>query len=136
MTRPRWSSRAGRGGSLNREQTERSAYSLFADMTSGPDMSGGACTFTDPDVFFPEKGGVHLSKLAKMICRGGEYRGEHIPPCPVRAACLRRALEQPAHITHYGTWGGYTAKALCRMRALQAALRRVCDAEAQQGRAA
>jgi WhiB family transcriptional regulator, redox-sensing transcriptional regulator len=49
------------------------------------------CAETDPESFFPEKGGS--TREAKRVCRS----------CEVRAACLEYALE---HGIHYGIWGG------------------------------
>ena len=49
------------------------------------------CPQTDPEAFFPEKGGSTLP--AKQICRR----------CPVRAQCLQTALERKER---YGIWGG------------------------------
>lgn len=132
MIRPRWGSRPGQGSAINTEQTERAARKVLADLLAGPDLTGASCTMTDPDTFYPEKGGVDTAKVAKAICRGGEYRGRYIPPCPVRKACLERALESPDAITHWGTWGGYTAKNLRRMRRFRAALRRAAPPATDQ----
>ncbi len=51
----------------------------------------GLCAQTDPELFFPEKGGS--TRPAKAVCAG----------CPVRAQCLEHAL---AHDERYGVWGG------------------------------
>jgi len=51
----------------------------------------GLCAQTDPELFFPEKGGS--VREAKAVCAG----------CPVRAQCLAHAL---AHGERYGVWGG------------------------------
>lgn len=58
------------------------------------------CAETDPDCFFPEKGGK--SKPAKTICNGDEER----PPCRAREECLAWAL------THReaGIWGGLSER--------------------------
>lgn len=126
MIRPRWSSRSGRGGSLNRENTDRGLRDIVAELLAGPDLSGAACTTVDPEVWYPEKGNSASSRQARAICRGGVINGKPVPPCPVRAACLARALEMGGEITHYGTWAGYTAKTLSRMRHIRAVLRRAC----------
>lgn len=55
------------------------------------------CAQTDPEVFFPEKGG--RSTAAKRICNGGNGVAE----CPVRDKCLEWALE---HDERFGVWGG------------------------------
>jgi WhiB family redox-sensing transcriptional regulator len=49
------------------------------------------CGQTDPEEFFPEKGGT--TALAKKICRS----------CPVTAQCLDYAL---THNEQFGIWGG------------------------------
>ena len=49
------------------------------------------CAQTDPDAFFPEKGGS--TREAKKICLG----------CEVRHECLEYAL---AHDERFGIWGG------------------------------
>ena len=49
------------------------------------------CAQTDPEAFFPEKGGS--TNKAKSICAA----------CPVAAACLDYAL---ANREEYGVWGG------------------------------
>ena len=49
------------------------------------------CAETDPDAFFPEKGGS--TSDAKKVCQN----------CPVRAECLEYALE---HDERFGIWGG------------------------------
>ncbi len=54
-------------------------------------MSRGACSQTNPDVFFPHNGvGV---EVAKAICTG----------CRVTGPCLEYAL---AHRIEHGVWGG------------------------------
>ncbi len=49
------------------------------------------CRQTDPEIFFPEKGGS--TKDAKRICHS----------CPVAAECLDQAL---ANDERFGIWGG------------------------------
>ena len=49
------------------------------------------CAQTDPEAFFPEKGGS--TREAKRICS----------TCDVRAECLEYALE---HRIDHGVWGG------------------------------
>ena len=53
------------------------------------------CAQTDPEAFFPDKGGS--TREAKAVCRS----------CPVVAECLEWAL---AHEERYGIWGGTSAK--------------------------
>jgi len=54
-------------------------------------VSRGLCAQTDPEAFFPEKGGA--TAPAKRICAA----------CPVRAECLAWALENGER---FGIWGG------------------------------
>jgi WhiB family transcriptional regulator, redox-sensing transcriptional regulator len=49
------------------------------------------CAETDPEAFFPERGGS--SRAAKAVCAR----------CPVRAACLEFAI---ANDERFGVWGG------------------------------
>lgn len=66
-----------------------------------PWMDSALCAETNPDAFFPEKGGS--TKDAKRICGG----------CDVREACLEYALRtEQAH----GVWGGVSARDRARMR--------------------
>lgn len=53
------------------------------------------CAETDPELFFPDKGGS--TSEAKAICRG----------CLVRAECLIAALDN--HEVH-GIWGGLSPR--------------------------
>ena len=53
------------------------------------------CAQTDPEAFFPEKGGS--TREAKRVCHG----------CEVRADCLEYAL---AHDERFGIWGGLSER--------------------------
>ena len=53
------------------------------------------CAQTDPEAFFPEKGGS--TREAKRICAG----------CEVRSECLEYALE---HDERFGIWGGMSER--------------------------
>ena len=53
------------------------------------------CAQTDPEAFFPEKGGS--TREAKKVCTG----------CDVRAECLEYALE---HDERFGIWGGLSER--------------------------
>ena len=64
------------------------------------------CAQTDPELFFPEKGGG--SRDAKRICR----------QCPVRAECLEYAL---AHDERFGVWGAMTVSDRDRLTRARAA---------------
>ena len=59
------------------------------------------CAQTDPDAFFPEKGGS--TREPKKVCRA----------CEVRAECLEYALE---HNEKYGIWGGLSERERRRMK--------------------
>ena len=65
----------------------------------------GLCGQTDPELFFPEKGGS--VRAAKAVCAG----------CPVRAECLEYAL---AHDERYGVWGGTSERERRRLKAAAA----------------
>lgn len=69
-----------------------------------PEWHGRAlCAQTDPEAFFPEKGGS--TRDAKKICTG----------CEVRAECLSYALE---HDERFGIWGGLSERERRRLKRL------------------
>lgn len=53
------------------------------------------CAQTDPEAFFPEKGGS--TREAKRVCQG----------CTVKTQCLEYAL---AHDERFGIWGGLSER--------------------------
>jgi WhiB family redox-sensing transcriptional regulator len=53
------------------------------------------CSQTDPEAFFPEKGGS--TREAKAVCRG----------CEVKQECLEYALD---HDERFGIWGGLSER--------------------------
>ncbi len=59
------------------------------------------CAQTDPEAFFPEKGGS--TREAKKVCRA----------CEVRAECLEYALE---HDERFGIWGGLSERERRRLK--------------------
>lgn len=59
------------------------------------------CAQTDPEAFFPEKGGS--TREAKTICMG----------CEVRHECLEYAL---AHDERFGIWGGLSERERRRLK--------------------
>ena len=76
--------------------------SFAADDDEEPDWQERAlCAQTDPEAFFPEKGGS--TREAKRICSG----------CEVRAECLDYAL---AHDERFGIWGGLSERERRRLR--------------------
>ena len=63
------------------------------------------CAETDPEAFFPEKGGP--TEEPKRVCRS----------CEVRAECLEYALE---HGMRFGIWGGMSERQRRRLAARRA----------------
>jgi WhiB family redox-sensing transcriptional regulator len=61
------------------------------------------CAQTDPEAFFPEKGGS--TREAKRVCLG----------CDVRSECLEYAL---AHDERFGIWGGLSERERRRLKKL------------------
>lgn len=61
------------------------------------------CAQTDPEAFFPEKGGS--TREAKAVCQS----------CEVREECLQYALD---HDERFGIWGGLSERERRRMRRL------------------
>ena len=59
------------------------------------------CPETDPEAFFPEKGGA--TRDAKRVCRA----------CEVRAECLQYALD---HDERFGVWGGLSERERRRLQ--------------------
>ena len=59
------------------------------------------CSQTDPEAFFPEKGGS--TREAKRICNR----------CEVRAECLEYAL---GHDERFGIWGGLSERERRRLK--------------------
>ncbi|MCI1747537.1 MAG: WhiB family transcriptional regulator [Acidipropionibacterium sp.] len=76
---------------------------LFGDGLDGIEswQARALCAQTDPEAFFPEKGGS--TREAKRIC-------EH---CEVRAECLDYAL---ANDERFGIWGGLSEMERRRIR--------------------
>ncbi|WP_296140868.1 WhiB family transcriptional regulator [uncultured Tessaracoccus sp.] len=59
------------------------------------------CAQTDPEAFFPEKGGS--TRDAKQVCLN----------CTVRTQCLEYAL---AHDERFGIWGGLSERERRRLK--------------------
>ena len=77
-------------------------FSLFAVEPLDVDEDGALgwqeralCAQTDPEAFFPEKGGS--TREAKRVCVG----------CEVRSECLEYALENDER---FGIWGGLSER--------------------------
>jgi WhiB family redox-sensing transcriptional regulator len=78
---------------------------LLVDLYDEPDQpewqERALCAQTDPEAFFPEKGGS--TREAKRICSG----------CEVRAECLEYAL---MHDERFGIWGGLSERERRRLK--------------------
>jgi WhiB family redox-sensing transcriptional regulator len=72
---------------------------LEADAQSWQEQA--LCAETDPEAFFPEKGGS--TREAKKICTG----------CEVKAQCLEYALSNDER---FGIWGGLSERERRRLR--------------------
>ena len=59
------------------------------------------CAQTDPEAFFPEKGGS--TREAKSVCKA----------CEVKMECLEYAL---THDERYGIWGGLSERERRKLR--------------------
>lgn len=64
------------------------------------------CAQTDPEAFFPEKGGT--TRPAKAVCEG----------CTVRVECLQWALDNDER---FGVWGGLSDRERRRLKRGEAA---------------
>ncbi len=83
---------------------ETSAMAAGTDLlvADEPDWHDRAlCAQTDPEAFFPEKGGS--TREAKKICTG----------CEVRSECLSYAL---ANDERFGIWGGLSERERRRLK--------------------
>ena len=81
--------------------------SPWTDLSPADDASWrleALCAETDPEAFFPEKGGS--TRDAKRVCTG----------CTVRAQCLEFAL---ANDERFGIWGGLSERERRRIRLRQ-----------------
>lgn len=89
-----------------RDDDTADVIDLFAAFTAQDVtwMEAGLCAQTDPESFFPEKGGS--TREAKRVCR----------TCTVAAECLDWALDNDER---FGIWGGLSER---ERRALKRAL--------------
>ena len=87
------------------ELTDTVDGELLADIFGLPEEASwqerSLCAQTDPEAFFPEKGGS--TREAKKICTG----------CEVRSECLEYALE---HDERFGIWGGLSDRERRRLK--------------------
>ena len=82
------------------DDTPTEELGVLVDLFEGTDeeqewQEHALCAQTDPEAFFPEKGGS--TREAKRICLG----------CEVRSECLEYALE---HDERFGIWGGLSER--------------------------
>ncbi len=82
---------------LMKEAAEMDGQPVVADLLgNAPEWQERAlCSQTDPEAFFPEKGGS--TREAKRICSR----------CEVKSECLEYAL---AHDERFGIWGGLSER--------------------------
>jgi WhiB family redox-sensing transcriptional regulator len=80
---------------------EPERYEVAPATTDDEWQERALCAQTDPEAFFPEKGGS--TREAKRICLG----------CEVRDACLDYAL---AHDERFGIWGGLSERERRRLK--------------------
>ena len=107
----------GAGHDLGRVTPTANAFDLAAQGLPGQGIAGlmgigletdaqswqeqALCAETDPEAFFPEKGGS--TREAKKICTG----------CEVKAQCLEYALSNDER---FGIWGGLSERERRRLR--------------------
>ncbi|SYZ32812.1 WhiB family transcriptional regulator [Propionibacterium australiense] len=76
----------------------------LVDLSEGGELSwrdNALCAQTDPEAFFPEKGGS--TREAKKVCQA----------CSVRGECLEYAL---THDERFGIWGGLSERERRKLR--------------------
>jgi WhiB family redox-sensing transcriptional regulator len=89
---------------IGAQTTRGSAPDSLIGPLEEQDWHGRAlCAQTDPEAFFPEKGGS--TRDAKKICTG----------CEVRSECLSYAL---ANDERFGIWGGLSERERRRLKRL------------------
>ena len=76
-------------------------FDAFVEEAEDQWQERALCAQTDPEAFFPEKGGS--TREAKRICMG----------CEVRDECLEYAL---AHDERFGIWGGLSERERRRLK--------------------
>ena len=88
--------------SVSYEESPLRSLILLDGEAEEPDWQERAlCAQTDPEAFFPEKGGS--TREAKRICSG----------CEVRAECLEYALQNDER---FGIWGGLSERERRKLR--------------------
>jgi WhiB family redox-sensing transcriptional regulator len=90
---------SGSGGVVERGERPYGEFGVFVELFDETEeqewQERALCAQTDPEAFFPEKGGS--TREAKRICQG----------CEVRAECLEYAL---GHDERFGIWGGLSER--------------------------
>lgn len=76
-------------------------FDLGIDWAAGDWRERAVCAQTDPEAFYPEKGGS--TKAAKAMCA----------VCPVRERCLIDALDNDER---FGIWGGMSERERRKMK--------------------
>ncbi|QCW49808.1 WhiB family transcriptional regulator [Nocardioides dongxiaopingii] len=79
----------------------RELFLLLDDADAAGWQERALCAQTDPEAFFPEKGGS--TREAKKVCQ----------TCEVRTECLEAALENDER---FGIWGGYSERERRRIK--------------------
>lgn len=97
---------ASQGSLMERESSRAAELDILAGLIDMGDedqdwQERALCAQTDPEAFFPEKGGS--TREAKRICAG----------CEVRSECLEYALE---HDERFGIWGGLSERERRRIK--------------------
>ncbi|MGH3719900.1 MAG: WhiB family transcriptional regulator [Pseudonocardiaceae bacterium] len=80
---------------------DQGGWGLFGGLDQQDWQERALCAQTDPEAFFPEKGGS--TREAKRICAG----------CEVRAECLEYAL---TFDERFGIWGGLSERERRRLK--------------------
>ena len=80
---------------------QKTAVELLFDAVQQEWQDQALCAQTDPEAFYPEKGGS--TREAKRICQA----------CPVQDECLEFAL---ANDERFGIWGGLSERERRRLR--------------------
>jgi WhiB family redox-sensing transcriptional regulator len=83
---------------------EPAAPSPWTDLAADEWRQDALCAETDPEAFFPEKGGS--TREAKRVCSG----------CSVRVECLESALTNDER---FGIWGGLSERERRRLRLMR-----------------
>ena len=91
----------GMGHSMGMGQGIAGLLGIGAEADAQSWQEQALCAETDPEAFFPEKGGS--TREAKKICTG----------CEVKAQCLEYAL---ANDERFGIWGGLSERERRRLR--------------------